>query len=143
MLNNLEFIDRLKSLLEKESLNAAAFSERIGVQRSSVSHILSNRNKPSLDFILKIHAAFEDISLSWLLFGKDDVQVASKTTVPDRLKNATTKQADLFTTVKTAATTPPSLSKEVVSNIQGFSNIDTIVFFYKDGTFQSYSPKSS
>ena len=67
MLNIDNFISRLEELMETNQLSAAAFAEKIGVQRSSVSHILSKRNKPSLEFILKIHAAFEDAGLDWLL----------------------------------------------------------------------------
>ena len=54
MLNIDIFIKRLKEVMENHHLNAAGFAEKIGVQRSSVSHILSKRNKPSLDLILKI-----------------------------------------------------------------------------------------
>ena len=48
------FVEKLKIIIDNEGLTASKFSEKIGVQRSSVSHILSGRNKPSLDFILKI-----------------------------------------------------------------------------------------
>ena len=61
MLNIDAFIDRLEQLMENHQLNAASFSEKIGVQRSSLSHILSRRNKPSLDFILKIQAQFDEV----------------------------------------------------------------------------------
>ena len=50
-----DFTKKLKLLLENEGLTASKFAEKIGVQRSSVSHVLSGRNKPSLDFILKIN----------------------------------------------------------------------------------------
>ena len=64
------FIKRLLEILEKKSMSASQFAEKIGVQRSSVSHILSGRNKPSLDFIIKITNVFNDISLEWLINGK-------------------------------------------------------------------------
>ena len=54
MVNTEDFIKRLEFLLEYYSMNAASFADKIGVQRSSLSHLLSGRNKPSLDFILKI-----------------------------------------------------------------------------------------
>ena len=69
MLNIDAFIDRLEQLMENHQLNAASFSEKIGVQRSSLSHILSRRNKPSLDFILKIQAQFDEVDFDWLLLG--------------------------------------------------------------------------
>jgi transcriptional regulator with XRE-family HTH domain len=62
--------ERLQELLNKERLTPVRFSELVGVQRSSVSHILSGRNKPSLDFLQKILTAFEHINPDWLISGK-------------------------------------------------------------------------
>ena len=70
MLNTDNFITRLEILMEKNQLSAAAFAERIGVQRSSVSHILSKRNKPSLDFFLKIKERYPETDLNWIISGK-------------------------------------------------------------------------
>ena len=57
------FTEKLKKIIEDEGLTASKFAEKIGVQRSSVSHVLSGRNKPSLDFILKINKSINNISL--------------------------------------------------------------------------------
>lgn len=62
--------DRLKEILSQERLTPARFAELVGVQRSSVSHIISGRNKPSLDFLQKILTNFEHISPDWLVSGK-------------------------------------------------------------------------
>ncbi|MFO7999630.1 MAG: helix-turn-helix transcriptional regulator [Marinilabilia sp.] len=62
--------DRLQEILTKEHLTPARFAELVGVQRSSVSHILSGRNKPSLDFIQKILTHFGHINPDWLITGK-------------------------------------------------------------------------
>jgi transcriptional regulator with XRE-family HTH domain len=89
MLNTDDFIKRLDFLLAHYGLTAAAFSDKIGIQRSSVSHLLSGRNKPSLDFILKIVAAFPEVDLYWLLAGQGsmlrerDAQVAPKAKTVD------------------------------------------------------------
>ena len=56
MVNIEDFIKRLEKILDYYSLTASSFADKIGVQRSSMSHLLSGRNKPSLDFILKILA---------------------------------------------------------------------------------------
>ena len=55
--------------MDHHELSASLFADKIGVQRSSISHILSGRNKPSLDFILKITTEFEDVDLQWLING--------------------------------------------------------------------------
>jgi predicted XRE-type DNA-binding protein len=57
----MEFNDRITKVIEFSELSPAEFAEEIGVQRSSISHIISGRNKPSLDFITKIKSKFPDI----------------------------------------------------------------------------------
>ena len=71
MVNKIDFTNRLKIILENHQLTASLFADKIGVQRSSISHILSGRNKPSLDFVLKVTKAFSDVDIYWLLNGKD------------------------------------------------------------------------
>lgn len=66
-----DFVQRLTHLLEYFELSASSFSDTIGVQRSSLSHLLSGRNKPSLDLILKIHQHFSQVNLYWLLKGEE------------------------------------------------------------------------
>lgn len=62
-------IDRIKQLLDWQQLSPTQFADRIGVGRPVVSHILSERNKPSLEVVQRIIAAFPDLSLPWLLSG--------------------------------------------------------------------------
>ena len=112
MLNTDDFIKRLEVLFEHYGLTAASFSDKIGVQRSGVSHLLSGRNKPSLDFILKIISAFPEVDLYWLLAGKGNLIKTS-----DNNSERTIKSADtVFGTEK-------------------------IIIFHSDGSFSEYSPK--
>jgi transcriptional regulator with XRE-family HTH domain len=62
--------DRLLKFLNKEELSSARFAETIGVQPSSVSHILSGRNKPGFDFITKILTSYPALNADWLIMGK-------------------------------------------------------------------------
>lgn len=62
--------DRLLKLLDAEQLSSSKFADVIGVQRSSISHILSGRNKPSFDFLQKTLSAFPHLSAEWLILGK-------------------------------------------------------------------------
>ncbi len=73
-------VTRILQILKEENLTASQFADVIDVQRSSMSHILSGRNNPSLDFVHKILKAFPKINTDWLMFGtgtmynqKDDV----------------------------------------------------------------------
>ena len=70
MVNIDDFIKRLETLLDYYNLNASTFADKIGVQRSSLSHLLSGRNKPSLDFIIKVIDVFPEVDLYWILNGK-------------------------------------------------------------------------
>lgn len=62
--------DRIEYLMNLYGLTPSQFSDKTGIQRASVSHILSNRNKPSLDILLKIYHAFEGVELAWLVAGE-------------------------------------------------------------------------
>lgn len=70
MVNSEAFASRLQMVMDHYHLNGSSFAESIGVQRSAISHILSGRNKPSLEFVMKILDAYPDIELYWLLNGK-------------------------------------------------------------------------
>ena len=72
MINTEDFIKRLQKVIDYYGESASSFAEKIGVQRSSISHILSGRNKPSLEFVLKILSSFPEVELYWLLNGKGD-----------------------------------------------------------------------
>lgn len=111
------FTNRLLEILEKKSLSASQFAEKIGVQRSSVSHILSGRNKPSLDFIIKITSVFNDISLEWLINGK---------------------KTNDFSVEENESTSPTPITKSVVSSELLEKELKEIVFFYKDNSYKIF-----
>ncbi|AYA36240.1 helix-turn-helix domain-containing protein [Hymenobacter oligotrophus] len=62
-------VDRIRQLLQARQLTSTQFADAIGVARPIVSHILSGRNKPSLEVVQKILLAFPDLSMAWLLNG--------------------------------------------------------------------------
>jgi len=63
--------DRILKFLSDENKTSAQFAEEIGVQPSGVSHILSGRNNPSLDFVMKMLQRYSNLSTEWLMFGKE------------------------------------------------------------------------
>jgi transcriptional regulator with XRE-family HTH domain len=65
--------DRITLLIKAKNLTAAQFADEIGVQKSSISHILSGRNNASLDFIQKILLRFPEVRMEWLMFGKGPI----------------------------------------------------------------------
>ena len=112
-----KFTKRLLEILETNNLSASQFAEKIGVQRSSVSHILSGRNKPSLDFIIKTSSVFTDVSLNWLIHGKK----FDEPIIPKKISPPLTEQIE--NTIKT------NLDEK---------QLKQIVFFYKDNTFKIF-----
>ena len=74
-------VERIRTLLESRQLTPTQFADLIGVARPIVSHILSGRNKPSLDVVQRILAAMPDLSMAWLLNGTEPMLAAPRDTV--------------------------------------------------------------
>lgn len=146
ILNTMEnFVNRLTHLLDYYDHTASSFSDTIGVQRSSLSHLLSGRNKPSLDFIMKIHETFPEVNLYWLLKGelpfipeeKNRVPTEEKQVEPNRINESEStvlnNTSSNFKEEKKQESTPPYPSNETDNHIE------QIVIFYKDGTFKNFN----
>jgi len=120
MINNEAFTKRLQKVIDYYGESASSFAEKIGVQRSSISHILSGRNKPSLDFILKILSSFPEVELYWLLNGKG-VFPSNKNIKADKKEIPDLKTEDLLR-----------------SEIKKDKEIERIIIFYSDGSFKNF-----
>ena len=66
--------DRILKVMQKEGLSNAEFAEKIGISTSSLSHIFSGRNKPSLEVVMRIHKACPYININWLLYGEGEME---------------------------------------------------------------------
>ncbi|OFM84484.1 hypothetical protein HMPREF2660_08215 [Weeksella sp. HMSC059D05] len=75
-------IERLNKILDYYGLTPSEFADQIEVQRSSLSHIFSGRNNPSLDFVMKVKHQFPEISTDWMIFG-DGEMIENSTPLPD------------------------------------------------------------
>lgn len=62
--------DRLAQILRSKNLTASQFAELMEIQPSNVSHLLNGRNKPSLDFLIKLKQVFPEYSFDWIILGK-------------------------------------------------------------------------
>jgi len=67
--------DRLAHILRAKNLTASQFAEMMGIQPSNVSHLLNGRNKPSLDFLIKLKEVYPEYSFDWLIMGKKPITV--------------------------------------------------------------------
>lgn len=117
MVNTEEFVRRLEKIMNYYGLSASAFADKIGVQRSTISHLLTGRNKPSLEFVLKVVKSFPEVNLYWLLNGKGSFPAVQKETAP--LHPA-----------------EPVLSSKSSSKSK---SIKKIIIFYEDGSFESFN----
>ena len=106
--------NRIQNIIENYELSSNAFAKEIDVNRSTVSHILSGRNKPSIEVLQKILKRFTDVSANWLLLGQGGMF---------ELQTKTSEQGN-------ESKSPESDSK----------TIDKIVVFYNDNSFEEYHP---
>ena len=114
--------ERIAKIINDNNLSASSFAKLIGVQRSSISHILSGRNNPSLDLLLKIHKSFDYVSLEWLILGDNS------------LKNPPSKLENMDSNKKSTLETDFNHNNE--------SLLREIVYYYNDGSFERFFPKA-
>lgn len=164
MVNSKEFGLRIQKIMNHYAISAASFADHMGVGRSSISHILSGRNKPSLDFVMKITEAYSDVNLQWLLYGigtfpstpikqvKDESYSENQSKderkiLKDPLASFSNANQDLFSDT-TVHSIPEDIQEKKINNmIQGQEMkeglIERIVVFYANGSFKSYQSKNS
>ena len=75
-MENGEMKDRIAHIIRAKNLTAAEFAVRLGIQPSNVSHLLSGRNNPSLDFVKKLKETFPEYNLDWLILGTGPMTVS-------------------------------------------------------------------
>jgi plasmid maintenance system antidote protein VapI len=132
---------RIKTVIDHYGLSVSAFADTIGVQRSSISHLLNGRNKPSLDFVLKLVDSYPEVDLYWLLQGKGTFPAEES----EEIQSAETKNAPTlaFTDIPDKPDVREEQSKTPRSRHQIKDHEPVkIVFFYSDGTFTTFSSKN-
>lgn len=134
----MNLIERIRNVIEESELSAAAFADKIGVQRSSISHILSGRNKPSLDFILKVLDAFPALDSDWLLLGKDSSQTPNAPTPPSLFPEEAPKESVQKEIVQPQT---PQHSEPLETPRSSIKEVERVTVFYTDGTCSTYTNK--
>ena len=124
MVNNTDFGIRLQKILDYYNISAAELSNQIKFNRSTISHLLSGRNKPSLDFVMRILQKYPEVELYWLLNGKGSFPSITKKSI------SATRIEPILTSNKHLT----NLTSNSITN----TDVDQIVIFFKDGTFKSY-----
>ena len=141
--------DRLITLLDMEHLTPSKFADLIGVQRSSVSHVLSGRNKPSFDFLEKTLRAFPGLEADWLIMGKGQMyENMGRSSETDLFTPESQAESNSFESEAVQGKLPADVTentdKETDSANEIIQESDRkvvqVMVFYDDNTFSTYRP---
>lgn len=130
MVNSEDFAKRLQMLMDFYGLSSSGLADEIDFNRSSISHLLSGRNKPSLEFVMKILEKFPDVKLYWLLNGKGDF--------PDPELEKEQPEEKIAVSIDSFKDEKVEDKKLTHLSTENSGTIDRIIIFYKDGTFKEY-----
>ena len=147
--------DKLEYLCEMTGHNASSLAKLIGVEASAISHIKSNRNKPSLDFMVKILQAFPEINPDWLLLDSDQFyrnEAAAPHSPTGREDGVSEVVPSLFAApLDVKEKSDPQESNVEQKNISDAifpvtsnpsKQVERIIVLYTDKSFDSYTPQS-
>ena len=145
-----EIKDRLAHILRAKNLTATQFAEMMEIQPSNVSHLLNGRNKPSLDFLIKLKDVFPEYSFDWIIMGKKPITINEPN--PVNIDGNTMKFDDVadenVSEFDKLGEQPSEVfkgfeEKDVDNqiNIQKENEIEKIILVYSDKTFEIIHPK--
>lgn len=156
--------DKIKQILIDKNLSPSYFADEIGVQRSSISHILSGRNRPSFDIIQKIIRRFPELGYEWIM--EEDNQTSSQpiptgyatrsvTRTPDQDRmegfsypapqpiGVRSQRTEIPPSAPAQPTSPSDNSNYIepaIGSPLAEKKVERILIFYTDGSFREYTP---
>lgn len=133
MVNKEAFAKRLQELMDYHEISAASLADKISVQRSSISHLLSGRNNPSLDFILKVLDNYPQISFEWLVKGIGSLESDVDTKDDSSSTPTLFEQEPIDSLQKT--------SKDVPETGYSKKTLLKTLLLYSDGSFEVFDKK--
>ena len=133
MLNNTAIVSRIEEVRKNHQLTAASFATKIGVQRSAISHILSGRNKPSLEFLMKIYDSFDEVNLEWLILGKSSPLSQDQEIPANPEINQLTNVLDNIL---------PESKIDISNESQNAEAPKEIIYLYENGKFERFTPRN-
>ena len=158
---------RVQKIINYSELSLSEFADEIGVQRSNISHVLSGRNKPSLDFLMKIKDRFPEVQWEWLIEGKGTMVFSEEetTSTPSSylleesklnedhddepiitgLFSIPPQETEIPEPIYNIVENPPEISEnksipETETPSEKGNGIKKIVFFYENGKFEVFEP---
>lgn len=155
--------EKLQLLMNAENLTGSKLAEYLGIQPSSISHILGGRNKPSLDFVQKILQRYPRINPDWLLLDSDEMyrpdsssassvatsaelQFSESASMAESATQAEPSAAENHSSPADHTTQAPSTPSNVVDTIAPLvaphsRGVKRIIVMFDDHTFESYEPR--
>lgn len=151
-------VDRVKKIIKEKNLTSSGFADKIGVPRSTISHILSGRNNPSLELLQKILDNFPDVRTEWLIRGRGEMFMGGardlfsfteedNQDMKDEINDTGQSGLPDAVFVESGAEKPPEeverahkeeKEDEKVKLQRPGKKIESIIVLYRDGTFSSY-----
>ena len=132
-------LERIKEIMDKEGISPSALADQIGISRPLMSHVMSGRNKPSLQLVLKLLEHYPHYSADWLLLGKS-VETHIQTEVPLASPGSVTDPLPPPEPV----TSPPPVQKPQLADQplpHPPSETEQVIVFYGDKTYSVYKPR--
>lgn len=165
--------ERIIKIMEDKDMSPSVFADKLNIGRAVLSHILTGRNKASIDVIMRILETFDDVNSEWLLFGKGEMykkdllsinNVSSTFTEPlnksyssnlfsdlDKSEEEESKGSEYSEEEVTPINTKTS-EDNIVYDAKPIQNtviktvakdISKIIIYYSDNTFQAFNPDKS
>ncbi len=143
--------ERIEKIMQKTGLSSAMFAKMVGLKQAALSHILTGRNNPSLDVIMKINQAFPYINLEWLLYGKGEMGSIESKEMMDanidteihNIDNSESfpsfKDASIKETIGYHENDTPSIAETIKYIERPCKKIIEIRIFYDDGTYETFA----
>ena len=128
----MEYFEIITEILNVYNINASEFADKIGVQRSSISHILSGRNKPSLDFLIKVKEEYKELRWDYLLLG-------IKPMIENEPRNGEKPNSNID--IYNKLSHPPNVvndEEQAKYYTRNNKEVTKIVWFYSDNTFEIF-----
>lgn len=147
----MKFSSQLQKIMHHFKLSTTEMADKINVPKATISHLISERNKPSLEFITKVHTTFPSINLEWLIYAKEPFLMAEKNSENNVLHPSPTydlekkSYPEIAIADENLTTNNENSSEKLITNEEnilsfGSKKIDSIVIFYNDGSFKQYQP---
>jgi transcriptional regulator with XRE-family HTH domain len=134
--------NKIKNILLMKDMSPSRFADEIGVQRSSISHILSGRNKPSLEIIQKIVRRFPELGMDWIM-EEEETEEETEITESTNIKTAVASTVSNPLKANASMHTNGTGEKEILEETENIQKrkVEKILIFYSDKTFTEYKPE--